>query len=192
MTAASLQPEPSATRPYIVLSTYRLLVCQVCGFASVADEVAMHLRTRHRDIQPQHRQDLVEKIKQISDVFRSRDEILRYLQYPTDLIQPIPYLALPEPDGLKCRACGHIVCRIQKIQKHCAKKHHWINPRGRGRPAPNCHISADELPYSGITSRNALRFLFLLNHHLELSPHNSPMETPCVFCTALMKLESLC
>ncbi|KAH7199034.1 uncharacterized protein B0J16DRAFT_360609 [Fusarium flagelliforme] len=147
MTAASLQSEPSAIHPYIVLSTYRLLVCQVCGFASVADEVATHLRTRHRDIQPQHRQDLVEKIKRIRDVFRSRDEIRRYLQYPTDLIQPIPYLAPPEPHGLKCRACGHIVRRIQKIQKHCAEKHQWINPRGRGRPAPNCHTSADELPW---------------------------------------------
>ncbi|KAG7000202.1 hypothetical protein FocnCong_v013233 [Fusarium oxysporum f. sp. conglutinans] len=146
--ASNLQSEScGAIHPYVILSTYRFLVCRVCGFASVADEVATHLRTRHRDIQPQHRQDLVEKIKQIPDIFRSRDEIRRYLQYPTDLIQPIPYLAPPEPDGLKCRACGHIVRRIQKIQKHCAEKHEWINPRGRGRPAPNCHTSADELPW---------------------------------------------
>jgi hypothetical protein len=146
--ASNLQSEScSAIHPYVVLSTYRLLVCRVCGFASVADEVATHLRTRHRDIQPQHRQDLVEKMKQMPDVFRSRDEIRRYLQYPTDLIQSIPYLASPEPDGLKCRACGHIVRRIQKIQKHCAEKHQWINPRGRGRPAPNCDTPADELPW---------------------------------------------
>ena len=46
MTAASLQSEPSAIRPYIVLSTYRLLVCQVRGFVFVADEVATHLKTR--------------------------------------------------------------------------------------------------------------------------------------------------
>ncbi|KAH7231099.1 hypothetical protein BKA59DRAFT_536212 [Fusarium tricinctum] len=144
MTAESLQSEPSAIHPYIVLSTYRLLVCQVCGFASVAEEVATHLRTRHRDIQPQHRQDLVEKIKRIPDVFRSRDEIRRYLQYPTDLIQPIPYLAPPEPDGLKCRTCGHIV-----------RRHQWIDPRGRGRPAPNCPVSAYELPWEEHTKGRA-------------------------------------
>jgi hypothetical protein len=96
--ALNLQSEScGAIHPYVILSTYRLLVCQICGFASVADEVATHLRTRHRDIQPQHRQDLVEKIEQMPDVFRSRDKIRRYLQYPTDLIQPIPYLAPPEP-----------------------------------------------------------------------------------------------
>ncbi|KAM0362018.1 hypothetical protein ACHAO7_011321 [Fusarium culmorum] len=76
--ASNLQSESCRTiHPYVILSTYRLLVCQVCGFASVADEVATHLRTRHRDIQPQHRQDLVEKIKQMPDDFRSRDEIPR-------------------------------------------------------------------------------------------------------------------
>ncbi|KAI8401188.1 hypothetical protein FOFC_18057 [Fusarium oxysporum] len=96
MTASNLQSEPcSAIYPYVLLSTYRLLVCQVCAFASVADEVATHLRTRHRDIQPERRQEL----------------------YPTDTIQPIPYLAPPKPDGLKCRACGHIDRRIQKIRQ---------------------------------------------------------------------------
>jgi hypothetical protein len=54
MTAESLQSEPSAIHPYIVLSTYRLLVCQVCRCASIAEEVATHLRTQYRDIQLQH------------------------------------------------------------------------------------------------------------------------------------------
>jgi uncharacterized protein (DUF2225 family) len=46
ITASNLQSEPcSAIYPYVLLSIYRLLVCQVCGFASVADEVATHLKT---------------------------------------------------------------------------------------------------------------------------------------------------
>ncbi|KAH7169524.1 hypothetical protein DER46DRAFT_645872 [Fusarium sp. MPI-SDFR-AT-0072] len=147
MTASNLQSEPcSAIYPYVLLSTYRLLVCQVCEFASVADEVATHLRTRHRDIQPERRQELVEKINQIPNILRNQDE-LRDLRYPTNMIEPIPYLVPPKPDGLKCRACGHIVRRVQKIQKHCTEKHQWINPRGRGRPPPNCHVSAYELPW---------------------------------------------
>ncbi|KAJ0129322.1 Uncharacterized protein HZ326_27574 [Fusarium oxysporum f. sp. albedinis] len=69
MTASNLQSEPcSAIYPYVLLSTYRLLVCQVCGFASIVDEVATRLRTRHRDIQPERRQELVEKIKQIPNI----------------------------------------------------------------------------------------------------------------------------
>ncbi|KAH7169695.1 uncharacterized protein B0J16DRAFT_393500, partial [Fusarium flagelliforme] len=116
ITASNLKSEPcSAVYPYVLLSTYRRLVCQVCGFASIVDEVATHLRTRHRDIQPERRQELVEKIKQIPNILHSRDDLHHYLQYPTDIIQPIPYLAPPKPDGLKCRACGHIVRCVQKI-----------------------------------------------------------------------------
>jgi hypothetical protein len=86
MTASNLQSEPcSAIYPYILLSTYRLLVCQVCAFASVADEVATHLRTRHRDVQPERRQELVEKIKQILIILYSQDELRYYLQYVTDI-----------------------------------------------------------------------------------------------------------
>ena len=49
MTAANLQPaRRSAIYPFILLSTYCLLVCQICRFASVADEVATHSKTRHR------------------------------------------------------------------------------------------------------------------------------------------------
>ncbi|KAH7231630.1 uncharacterized protein BKA55DRAFT_524254, partial [Fusarium redolens] len=147
ITASKLQSEPcSAIYPYVLLSTYRLVVCQVCGFASVADEVTTHLKTRHRDMQPEHRQELVEKIKLIPNILRNQDE-LRDLRYPTDIIEPIPYLAPPKPDGLKCRACGHIVRRIQKIQKHCADEHQWTNPRGRGRPPPDYHMSTYESPW---------------------------------------------
>jgi hypothetical protein len=52
-------------------------------------------------------------------------------------------------------------------------------------------IARTEPPYSSIISRNALRFLFLTNHHLAFSPHISPIETHCVSRTALMKLENL-
>ncbi|KAI3584119.1 hypothetical protein IWW34DRAFT_607966 [Fusarium oxysporum f. sp. albedinis] len=53
MTASNLQPEPcSVIYPYVLLFIYRLLVCQICGFASVADEVTTHLKTRYCNIQP--------------------------------------------------------------------------------------------------------------------------------------------
>jgi hypothetical protein len=135
-----LRSEPcSAFYPY-VLSTYRLFICYVCGFASIAHEVATHLKTRHRDIKPEHRQC------QTPNVLRNQAE-LRDLQYPTDTIEPIPHLTPPKPDGLKCLVCGHIVRCLQKIQKHCAEKHQWKNPRSRGRPLPACHVSTYDLPW---------------------------------------------
>jgi uncharacterized protein (DUF2225 family) len=101
MTTSNLQPEScSAIYPYVLLSTYRLFVCQICGFASVADEIATHLKTQHRDMQPEHRQELVKRINQIPNIIRNQNE-LRDLRYPTNAIEPIPYLAPPKPDGLK-------------------------------------------------------------------------------------------
>jgi hypothetical protein len=146
-TAFGLQPEPwSAIYPFVLLSTYRLIVCQECGFASVVDEVDTHLKTRHRNIKPEYRKDLVEKIRRIPNLLRNQNE-LHELPLPLHPIEPITYLASPKPDGLKCHACGHIVRRIQKIQKHCSDEHQWINPRGRGRPPPDCHDAAHELPW---------------------------------------------
>ncbi|RKK23830.1 hypothetical protein BFJ66_g17349 [Fusarium oxysporum f. sp. cepae] len=100
MTASDLRSEPcSAIYPYVLLSTYRLLICPVYGFASVTDEVATHLKTRHRDIKPEHRQNLIEKIRQVQKILCNEDE-LRELRYQTDTIEPIPHLAPPKPDGL--------------------------------------------------------------------------------------------
>ncbi|EXL66727.1 hypothetical protein FOPG_17120 [Fusarium oxysporum f. sp. conglutinans race 2 54008] len=112
MTASYLQPAPcSVIHPYVLLSIYRLLVYQIYRFASIADKVATLLKTRHRDIQSEQRQELVKKIKQISNIICNLDE-LRDLWYPTNTIKPIPYLMPPKLDGLKYRACGHIIRRI--------------------------------------------------------------------------------
>ncbi|KAI5459556.1 hypothetical protein BGZ63DRAFT_415114 [Mariannaea sp. PMI_226] len=47
--------------------------------------------------------------------------------YPTDTIKPIPYLAPPKPDGLKCRACDHIQAWIsyESIESN-AKPYGWL------------------------------------------------------------------
>jgi hypothetical protein len=73
-TASSLQLEPwSAVYSYVLLSTSRLLVCQECGFGSAVDEVNTHLKTRHRNIKSEHRQDLIEKIRQTPIILRNQD-----------------------------------------------------------------------------------------------------------------------
>jgi hypothetical protein len=45
------------------------------------------------------------------NILRNHDE-LHDLRYPTETIKPIPHLAPPESDGLKCHACGYIVRRV--------------------------------------------------------------------------------
>ncbi|EXL64628.1 hypothetical protein FOPG_19117 [Fusarium oxysporum f. sp. conglutinans race 2 54008] len=140
MAASHSRLEPcSAIYRYVVLSTYHLLAYQLYEFASEADEVATHLKTRHGDIKPEHRQNLVQDAQQIPNMLRNQDE-LHDLRYPAAAIKPIRHPAPPKPDGLECR-------HVQKIQKHCADEHQWTNPRGRGRLQPGCHMSAHESPW---------------------------------------------
>jgi hypothetical protein len=60
---------------------------------------------------------------------------LPQLQYPPPSTEPFPCLASPSYDILKCRRCSFCVRQVQVMQKHCAKFHNWINPRGKGRPS---------------------------------------------------------
>jgi hypothetical protein len=95
--ASDLRTEPcNAIYPYVLLSKYRLLVHQLCRLAFFTDEVAIHLKTRHRDINLEHRQGLVEKIRQIPNILCNQDELLRDLRCLTDAIKPIPHLSRPE------------------------------------------------------------------------------------------------
>ena len=134
----------SVIYPFILLLEYKLLVCQLCQFGCVADEVATHLRTRHDDIDPESRRKLVETIQKLPHVLRNQSQ-LDQLQYPPPTIEPIACLGAPKPDGLKCRACGLILRQVQKIQAHCSKAHQWVNLRRRGRPSKGCPMHPTEL-----------------------------------------------
>ncbi|EXK78233.1 hypothetical protein FOQG_17086 [Fusarium oxysporum f. sp. raphani 54005] len=79
------------------------------------------------------------------NVLQSRDE-LSQLQYPPPTTEPIPCLAPPKLDVLKCRHCSFEIRQVQAMHEHCAKSHDWANPRSKGRP-PIGHPAADPLPW---------------------------------------------
>lgn len=64
----------------------------------------------------------------------SQDDLSR-LEFPLPSALPIPYIAAPKKDGLKCRKGSYIARQVKKIQAHCRDKHGWQNPRIKGRPA---------------------------------------------------------
>jgi hypothetical protein len=81
-----------------------------------------------------------------------------------------------------------------RLQPSLLRCYEWASVRWHEflrQSSKNVPLVPEESPYSRITSRNALRFLFLTNHRLAFSPHISRMETHCVSWTALMKLENL-
>ncbi|KAH7199165.1 hypothetical protein BKA60DRAFT_411898, partial [Fusarium oxysporum] len=135
-----------AIYPFVLLPQYKILICQVCQFGCVADEVATHLRTRHHDINAESRRKLAEIIQKLPHILQNQSQ-LDQLQYPPPTIEPIVCLGAPKRDGLRCRTCGTILRQVQKIQAHCAKKHQWINPRCKGRPSTGCPMPPAELPW---------------------------------------------
>jgi DNA-directed RNA polymerase subunit RPC12/RpoP len=131
--------------PFMLLSQYRILVCQKCEHACLANEVATHLAKKHPEIDPGTRHRLVEDTKVIPNVLQSRVE-LSQLEYPPPTTEPIPCRAPPKLDVLKCRHCSFKIRQVQAMQEHCAKSHDWVNPRSKGRP-PIGHPAADPLPW---------------------------------------------
>ncbi|KAI3573860.1 hypothetical protein IWW34DRAFT_634231 [Fusarium oxysporum f. sp. albedinis] len=132
--------------PFVLLPEYRLIVCQTCQYACLAGETATHLSQRHANIDLEIRRRLVGEIRKIPGVLRSRTE-LPQLQYPPSTTEPIPYLAPPKLDVLKCRLCNNFnVRQLQAMQEHCSKSHSWVNPRAKGRPSKGLP-STDPLPW---------------------------------------------
>jgi hypothetical protein len=80
--------------PFMLLSQYRILVCQKCQYACLAREVTTHLAKKHPGIDLWTRRRLVESIEVLPDVLRTRAE-LPQLQYPLPTNEPIPCLAPP-------------------------------------------------------------------------------------------------
>ena len=132
--------------PFVLLSSHRILVCQVCGFTSVADEAKSHLLARHRDIASEHRQTVLESIQRIPNILRKQSDLEEW-QYPDPASDPIPHLLPPKLDGRRCRTCGRVYRHVQQMQTHCFEEHQWVNPRGRGRPTTGCATPQDELPW---------------------------------------------
>jgi hypothetical protein len=62
--------------PFMLLSQYRILVCQKCQHACLANEVATHLAKKHPGIEPGTRRRLVDDAKVIPNVLQSRVELL--------------------------------------------------------------------------------------------------------------------
>lgn len=119
--------------PFVYLPTYSIIVCKQCEFGCVADEVTTHLRARHSDISVPKRRCIQQAIQFIPGVIRNQADLNR-LELPPSSTTPLPYLAAPKADGLKCRKCSYISRQIQKIQAHCRSEHGWQNPRASGRP----------------------------------------------------------
>ncbi|KAL7940006.1 hypothetical protein V8C42DRAFT_357967 [Trichoderma barbatum] len=132
--------------PFVYLPVYRLVVCQRCRFACVADEIITHLQTRHPEIPSVERKRIVGTVQRINKIIHNQRELENF-QYPPPTTEPIPFIEPPRDDGLGCVSCPYIACQLQKIQAHCRKEHNWTNPRKRGRLSALQLLDQTQLPW---------------------------------------------
>ena len=122
-------------------------MCQTCHSGCVADEVATHLRSRHKSMTPPARRRLAEIIDNLPGIIKNQSQLADEFRFPPPTIPPIPELDPPQPDGRGCRICQLVFRDDQKIQQHYTTQHSWTNPQGRGRPRVHNAYARPEKPW---------------------------------------------
>ncbi len=118
--------------PFVHLPAFGFVACTTCRYACIADEVATHLRHHHSEsMNVDRRKVVVEAVAKIPDIIRNQEE-LRNFRYPPPTTEPIPFIAPPRADGIRCNECGFVIRTVQGIQAHCRKEHGWQNEWTKG------------------------------------------------------------
>ncbi|KAK4444177.1 hypothetical protein QBC34DRAFT_487938 [Podospora aff. communis PSN243] len=117
--------------PFIHLPQYPFVICKECQFACIADEVGSHLRKHHNSIHTKVRSEIARVVQEIPGIICNQEQ-LRAFPYPAASTEPIPFIAPPQTDGLRCDTCSYVVRSRQRIQAHCREKHRWENDWRRG------------------------------------------------------------
>ncbi|KAM7213331.1 Protein of unknown function (DUF3505) domain containing protein, partial [Rhypophila decipiens] len=117
--------------PFVKLPEYPFVICKTCRYGCVANEVAMHLRKQHHEIKPSERSRIVKLVEEIPGIIPNKAGLSRF-QFPPATTEPIPFIAAPEIDGIRCDECGFVIRTIRGIQGHCREEHGWENDWKRG------------------------------------------------------------
>ncbi|PON20110.1 hypothetical protein TGAM01_v211033 [Trichoderma gamsii] len=118
--------------PFVYLPEYPFVICSVCKFACVANEVAAHLQQQHIPATAAEVRRISDVVKAIPGIIKTQEE-LRQWSVPPPTTPPIPIIPPPEPDGLGCNECPYVARTPKTIRAHYRNKHEWVNDRGPGR-----------------------------------------------------------
>ncbi|KAK3304929.1 uncharacterized protein B0T15DRAFT_495343 [Chaetomium strumarium] len=67
----------------------------------------------------------------IPDIAHDQEE-LRSFRFPPPTVAPIPFIAPPEADGVRCDRCGFVVRTVAGMRRHCRKEHGWVSSWAKG------------------------------------------------------------
>jgi uncharacterized C2H2 Zn-finger protein len=105
------------------------------------------LRDHHRHIEAGKRKQIAEAVKKVPGIIQ-RQEGLSTFQFPSPTVPPIPFIAPPETDGLRCNRCGYIIRTVRGMQEHCRKQHGWENDWQKGGNVAKRAREERELPWT--------------------------------------------
>ena len=123
-------PIMDALYPFVKLPEYPFVICKICQYAYIANEVETHLRRHHRGMGKGARSRVVYEVKAIPGIIRSQERLIHFA-LPESMEKPIPFIKRPQTDGLRCEACPYVARQPQRIQDHCRTVHGWKNDRKR-------------------------------------------------------------
>ncbi|KAH7190460.1 hypothetical protein DER44DRAFT_796760 [Fusarium oxysporum] len=66
--------------PFIYLKSYRVLVCQICHYGCISDEVCTHLRNRHKYMTPAARYQVVEAVDRLPGIIKNQSQLAAEFQ----------------------------------------------------------------------------------------------------------------
>ena len=109
------------------------MVYKSCRFACVAKEVASHLKEGHISIRPGDRKNIANNIRTIANIIQDQDSLSEF-KFPPPTTDPIPFIAPPENDGLRCKydSCDYMTRTEYGMRAHCRKNHRWISQHRKG------------------------------------------------------------
>ncbi|KAH8662705.1 hypothetical protein BGZ61DRAFT_562852, partial [Ilyonectria robusta] len=118
---------------FIHLAELNVIVCSICKWAVLADEVVSHLgQEKHRRaFTARQRREIRDRIYEIPRILR-RQEDLDDFRFPAPTDPSLPHIAPPATDGLRCDECGYVLRARSHMLTHCRDEHGWSNNWTRG------------------------------------------------------------
>ncbi|KAK2736676.1 hypothetical protein CKAH01_18891 [Colletotrichum kahawae] len=130
--------------PFVHDTQYSILICTLCKYAVVANEVTAHLHNHYQSITAKARSKVARLVSDIPSIIRSQAD-LQSFQYPDSTVKPIAHIAPPQVDRLHCYSCRYICRCVQNMQEHCRVEHGWQNDWQKGGNVQKRAIAARDL-----------------------------------------------
>lgn len=109
--------------PFVYDPAYPFLFYTLCRYGVLVPSTTDHLKSVHKDVPVGQRKVVRRATSQLSNMFRSKDEVLQF-SFPRPESAPIPHIRPPVEDGHQCNECGWITTSETRRRMHVHPTEH--------------------------------------------------------------------